>query len=178
MRELQPKLLYSVVVAGKSAKFKRNRFGRPEEGYNITQDIKSKFGVSWTNDEIDSKPYIIADGLGRKISPNILLEWLDGFEPQNKDKKRWTSRWRNIWNNWLGFRRGPVPYTGRYHYGRGTSPKMNSEIRAAQDNIFVRAKRSFNRLAKDREDKKRGSYPRGWKNNKKGDNGCNGNRYK
>ena len=148
-------------------KFKHNRFGRLEEDHDIAQDIKSRFGVSWNNDEIDPKPYIITDKLGRKISPNILLEWLDGFEPQNKERRRWSSRWSNIWDNWLGFRCGPVPHTGVCHWGRSVGPKMNSEIRAAQNNIFVRAKRSFNRLITDRGDSGRKRRSRGWKNNKK-----------
>jgi|GEM_PF-6879403 hypothetical protein len=155
--ELLDKLYYEV---------RPQRFGRPDDNIDIEYIIKTKYGISWNNEELDFKPSIVVDKLGRKIPPYILCQWLENYEPSSNKKRRWQTRWRSMWNNWLGFRNGPVPYTGKGNWGKGSGPKINSEMRASQDTLFTRAKRSFRKLYSERESHKR-YFSRGWKNNKK-----------
>ena len=107
--------------------------------------------------------------MGRIISPNILIEWIKDFDPDKAKpnrRRRWSWRWQNMWDNWLGFRNGPVPYTECYHGGSSVGPKLGSERRAALDKKFIRKKRSFNSLQPDWR-RRRGKKSRGWKSNRK-----------
>lgn len=142
-----------------------------EFDYNMREklkwDINSRFCINWNN-ECDVKKQIVVDELGRIISPIILIEWFGDYRPQEKRPSFFMS-WRNTSiYNWLGFRNGPVPYTGVGNYRCSSGGiKIGSELRASQDREFTRKKRSFTRLSTDAGYGRRSRRTRGWKNSKK-----------
>jgi hypothetical protein len=89
--------------------------------------------------------FIVYDSYGRIINKEHLVEDLESYEPpQPRSHPCW--RTRNVQENWLGFREGPVPYTRCYKKGPScTSPRIMQELkRNVNDGAYARSKRQCN----------------------------------
>jgi len=139
-----------------------------EEDPDFDLYVKTRFCINWNSDK-DNKKEVVTDEIGRTISPVVLIEWMLDYVPDTNKRNTYYMSWRKAAiYNWLGFRNGPVPYTGVGNYRCGTGGiKIGSELRAAQDREFARKKRSFNRLLTDAGFGRRSRRTRGWKNSKR-----------
>ena len=119
--------------------------------------------------------YIVFDSMNRVINAKILandvkeLEKHEDRERENRSNKKHKYIYRRVRKNWLGFRNGPVPYTGYGNKARRCGSKSISVIqeirRNSWDYKYTRARRSKKYLPR-RWYRSKNAY-KSWKSQKK-----------
>lgn len=111
--------------------------------------------------------FVVFDAYNRVVNLEYLSKDLEKLP-----EKKWPSwRLRRIRNNWLGFRNGPVPYTGYGNKAGGCyfrSPRTTQELRRnSWDEKYARKRRCRRHLPNAWDDLPSSGYGKSWKRQKK-----------
>lgn len=129
-----------------------------------------KVGYNWN----ENCEYIVFDSLSRVVDAKFLVADVKKIEEQEDEMmaRRRRHYRRHIRNNWLGFRNGPVPYTGYGNKAGGSSyrrMRTTQELRRnSWDGQYARAVRRRRHLPNEYWDISRGRRAnKSWKSHKK-----------